>query len=256
MVPSDRCLNLFRQAIYRRQLRPAAAPRRPLGPANRTRGPAGLTLCTSNYHVQSESQALPLYSTVPSRCSCVRRQHTLALADASWRCFSNPPAIPVHACALRSVWVGSLLGTDTVALVSQPLLCNAHSRPFRGGLVPPVQRCALVCGGSCGHAGGVGVVDGISPQPRAALYHMRRAGASAPRFPPLPSRSRGSPLSQPTSVDRPGRIFALLATCRRGAATARRERVIVWAERGRVHQDVAWRLASLQSGRRPTSIAK
>ena len=66
------------------------------------------------------------------------------------------------------------------------------------------------------------MVDGISPQPRAALYYETGGsnGASAPasafvfaRLTPQPTHISGQ-----TS----GRIFALLATCRRGAATAHR----------------------------------
>ena len=77
------------------------------------------------------------------------------------------------------------------------------------------------------------MVDGISPQPRAALYYETGGsnGASAPasafvfaRLTPQPThisgqtRGVGAPLPGPW----PGRIFALLATCRQGAATARR----------------------------------
>ena len=70
------------------------------------------------------------------------------------------------------------------------------------------------------------MVDGISPQPRAALYYETGGsnGASAPasafvfaRLTPQPTHISGQ-----TRAPLPGRIFALLATCRRGAATARR----------------------------------
>ena len=132
MVPSDRCLNLFRQAIYRRQLRPAAAPRRPLGPANRTRGPAGLTLCTSNYHDRVSHKLSPctvLYPLAAPACAVSTRSPSPTPAGAVFRTRPPSPSTPVP--CVRFGWGHCWVLTQLRSFHSR--CCVMHTAGRSGG---------------------------------------------------------------------------------------------------------------------------